>query len=149
MIGLSTGLCGEEGFTWQARHMMFDTLLKTQGDTFKQSPMFPASGYSAQHAAATPTKMRPILHAFAARLHKQNGAGSRYCVGDQLTVRDLYWANMSQSVDPHPPEKNPMPDLFRQICAPVRAAVESALDPVVIAHRDGIFAQHLTLPLDF
>ena len=39
MIGLSNELCGEEGFTWQARHIMFDTLVKTQGETFKQNPM--------------------------------------------------------------------------------------------------------------
>jgi hypothetical protein len=93
--------------------------------------------------------MRPILETLSARLHKQQGMGSRYLVGEQLTALDLYWANMSQIIDPYPPEKNPMPDFFRQIWAPVRAAVESAIDPVLIAHRDYIFTQHLTLPLDF
>jgi len=42
-----------------------------------------------------------------------------------------------------------MPDFFRQIWAPVRAAVASAIDPQLIAHRDYIFSRHLTLPLDF
>ncbi len=149
MIGLSNELCGEEGFTWQARHIMFDTLLKAQGEAFKQNPMYRAYGYSAQHVAAAPAKMRPILEALSARLHKQQEAGSRYFIGGQLTALDLYWANMSQVIDPYPPEKNPMPDFFRQIWAPVRAAVESAIDPILIAHRDFIFAQHLTLPLDF
>lgn len=149
MIGLSTELCSEEGFTWQARHIMFDTLLKTQGDAFKQNPMYQAYGYSAQNAAAAPGKMKPILDALSARLHRQQGAGSRYFVGEQLSALDLYWANMSQIIDPYTPEKNPMPDFFRQIWAPVRAAVESALDPILIAHRDFVFAQHLTLPLDF
>jgi glutathione S-transferase len=149
MIGLSNELCGEEGFTWQARHIMFDALLKTQGDAFKQNPMFRAYGYSAQNAAAAPAKMRPILDALSARLHRQQGAGSRYFVGDGLTALDLYWANMSQVVVPYPPEKNPMPDFFRQLWAPVRAAVESSIDPLLIAHRDFIFTQHLTLPLDF
>jgi len=149
MIGLANELCGEEGFTWQARHLMFDTLLKTQGEAFKQNPMFRAYGYSAQNAAAAPAKMIPILEALSTRLHKQQGAGSRYFVGAQLTALDLYWANMSQVIDPYPPEKNPMPDFFRQIWAPVRAAVESAIDPLLIVHRDFIFAQHLALPLDF
>jgi hypothetical protein len=63
--------------------------------------------------------------------------------------RDYREKDMSQIIDPYPPEKNPMPDFFRQIWAPVRAAVESAIDPILIAHRDFIFAQHLTLPLDF
>lgn len=149
MLGLSAVLCGEEGFTWQARHLMFDTLLKLQGDTFKKSPMFHAYGYSAQNAAAAPAKMLPTLHTFAARLHRQHEAGSRYFVGEQLTALDLYWAYMSQIIDPYPPEKNPMPGFFRQLWAPVRTAVESAIDPILIAHRDFIFAQHLTLPLDF
>jgi hypothetical protein len=149
MIGLSNELCGEEGFTWQARHLMFDTVLKAQGDAFKQNPMYQAYGYSVQNAAAAPGKIRPILAALSARLHKQQGAGSRYFVSGQLTALDLYWANMSQIVDPYPPEKNPMPDFFRQVWAPIRAAVESALDPILIAHRDFIFAQHLTLPFDF
>jgi hypothetical protein len=148
-IGLSNELCGEEGFTWQARHLMFDTLLKVQGEAFQKNPMFHAYGYSAQNAAAAPAKMIPILEALTARLHKQRGVGSRYFVGHQLTALDLYWANMSQIVDPYPPEKNPMPEFFRQIWAPVRAAVESAIDPLLIEHRDFIFAAHLTLPLDF
>jgi len=149
MIGLSNELYGEEGFTWQARHIMFDSLLKTQGDAFKQNPMFQAYGYSVQNAAAAPGKMIPILKALSARLHKQEAAGSRYFIGNQLTALDLYWANMSQVIDPYPSEKNPMPDFFRQIWAPVRAAVESAIDPVLITQRDFIFIQHLTLPLDF
>ena len=149
MLGLSTALCGEDGFTWHARHIMFDTLVKTQGDAFKQNPMVHAYGYSAQNAAAAPAKMVPILQALSARLHKQSGAGSRYFIGNQLTALDLYWTSMSQIIDPYPPEKNPMPDFFRQIWAPVREAVESAIDPILIAHRDFIFAQHLTLPLDF
>lgn len=149
MIGLSNELCGEEGFTWQARHIMFGALLKTQGEAFKNNPMVHAYGYSAQNAAAAPAKMIPILEALAARLHRQREAGSQYFIGKQLTALDLYWANMSQIIDPYPPEKNPMPDFFRQIWAPVRAAIESAIDPILITHRDFIFAQHLTLPLDF
>lgn len=149
MIGLSNELCGEEGFTWQARHVMFDSLLKAQGDAFKNNPMVQSYGYSAQNAAAAPAKMKPILEALSVRLHKQQRAGSQYFIGDQLTALDLYWANMSQIVDPYPPEKNPMPEFFHQIWAPVRGAVESALDPVLIAHRDFIFTRHLTLPLDF
>src|SRR5262245_19901318 len=149
MIGLSHELCGEEGFTWQARHIMFETLIKVQGEAAKQNPMVQAYGYSAQNAAAAPAKIIPILKALSARLHNQQKAGSQYFVGSQLTALDLYWANMSQVIDTYPPEKNPMPDFFRQIWVPVRAAVESEIDPILIAHRDYIFAQHLTLPLDF
>jgi glutathione S-transferase len=149
MIGLSNELCGEEGFTWQTRHLMFDSLVKAQGDAFKKNPMYSAYGYSEQNAAAAPAKIKLVLEALSARLRKQQAAGSRYFIGGQLTALDLYWANMSQVIDPYPPEKNPMPDFFRQIWAPVRGAVESAIDPILIAQRDYIFEQHLTLPLDF
>ncbi len=149
MIGLSNELCGEQGFTWQARHIMFDTVLKIQGEAFKKSPMVSAYGYSADNAAAAPTKMRPILRALSDRLHAQKRDGSPYFIGTQLSALDLYWANMSQIVDSYPPDKNPMPNFFRTIWAPVRSAVESAIDPVLIEHRDFIFEQHLSLPLDF
>jgi glutathione S-transferase len=132
MIGLSNEFCGEAGFTWQARHLMFDTLLKTQGDAFKKNPMYTAYGYSAQNAAAAPAQIISILNALSARLHKQEAAGSLYFVGKELSALDVYWANMSQVIDPYPPEKNPMPEFFRQIWAPVRAAVESAIDPMFI-----------------
>ena len=69
-------------------------------------------------------------------------------MGDRLTALDLSWANMSQIITLDPPEKNPMPEFFRQLWAPVRVAVESALDPGLIVHRDIIFAQYLMLPLD-
>lgn len=124
-------------------------VLKTQGEAFKKNPMYHSYGYSAQHVAAAPAKIISILKALSARLHKQEKAGSLYFVGEQLTALDLYWANMSQVIDPYPPEKNPMPDFFRQIWAPVRAAVESAIDPILVTQRDFIFTQHLTLPLDF
>jgi glutathione S-transferase len=149
MIGLSNELCGEQGFTWQARHIMFDTVLKMQGEAFKKSPMFSAYGYSADNVAAAPAKIMPILQALSARLHAQKQAGSRYFIGDQLSALDLYWANMSQIIDPYPPDKNPMPNFLRTMWVPVRSAVESAIDPLLIEHRDFIFEQHLSLPLDF
>lgn len=149
MIGLSNEICGEEGFTWQARHLMFDAVLKTQGDGFKKSPMFSAYGYSAHNAKDAPAKIIPILEALSARLHDQEKAGSQYFVGDQLTALDLYWANMSQIIDPYPPEQNPMPDFVRQMWQAVGAALESAIDPILITQRDFIFEKYLTLPLDY
>jgi glutathione S-transferase len=149
MIGLSNELCGEEGLIWQSRHLMFDAAIKASGDAFRSNPMVKAYGYSPTNVAAAPGKMIAILKTLSAQLQKQQRAGSRYFIGNQLTALDLYWANMSQPVDPYPPEKNPMPDFFRQIWAPVRPAVASALDPILFTHRDYIFAQYLTLPLDF
>lgn len=149
MIGLSNEICGEEGFAWQARHIMFDTTMKTQGDGFKKSPMLSAYGYSAQKAKDAPAKIIPILEALSARLHAQKKAGSQYFFGDQLTALDLYWANMSQIIQPYPTAQNPMPDFVRQMWQAVGAAVQSAIDPLLIAQRDFIFEKHLTLPLDF
>ncbi len=149
MIGLCNEICGEQGFTWQARHIMFDTVLKTQGEGFKKSPMFSAYGYSEQNVKAAPSKIIPILEALAIRLHDQKKTGRQYFVGDQLTALDLYWANMSQIIEPYPPEQNPMPDFARQMWQAVQAALGSAIDPLLIEQRDFIFEKHLTLPLDF
>ena len=149
MIGLCNEICGEEGFTWQARHLMFEAVLKAQGDGFKKSPMFSAYRYSEENVKAAPSKIILILEALTAQLQSQKKAGSQYFVSDQLTALDLYWANMSQIIAPYPPEQNPMPDPVRQMWLAVRAQVESAIDPILIAQRDFIFEKHLTLPLDF
>ena len=149
MIGLCNEICGEERFTWQARHLMFEAVLKAQGEGFKKSPMFAAYGYSEENVKAAPSKITPILEALTAQLQSQKKAGSQYFVGDQLTALDLYWANMSQIIAPYPPEQNPMPDSLRQMWLAVRAQVESAIDPILVEQRNFIFEKHLTLPLDF
>jgi len=42
-----------------------------------------------------------------------------------------------------------MPDFIRQAWALIHTAVAAAVDPLLIAHRDYIFTQYLTLPMDF
>ena len=106
-------------------------------------------GYSAEAAAAAPGRCADVLALLAARLHAQAARGSRYLVGDSLSVADLSWATFAVLVRPLPHDVCPMPAQTRAIYELKHPAVEAALDPALLAHRDFVYEKHLALPLDF
>ena len=96
--------------------------------------------------------MIAILRRLEQQLHSQAAAGSAYFVGAQLSALDLYWACFSQTLDPLPPEVNPMPSRVRaawQGVAVVLSQEGYTLDSSLLRHRDMIFRDHIGLPLDF
>lgn len=152
-LGLSAEICAPYGFGWERRLLML-------GDRFggaEPPPDTPASivaacdryGYSAATAASAATRIADILRMLTDRLDQQRASGSPYLVGDRLAACDLYWACFSNMVAPLPPDDAPMPDAIRDGYATLDAAVEAALDPALLRHRDVIYARHIGLPLDF
>jgi hypothetical protein len=83
----------------------------------------------------------------AARLKVQQQAGSRYYIGDSLTAVDVYSATFAAMFDPLPPEVCKMEASTRTAFSARDADIDAALDPVLFAHRDMMYAQHLELPL--
>ncbi|MEM9176644.1 MAG: hypothetical protein AAGC67_15580, partial [Myxococcota bacterium] len=96
-------------------------------------------GYAARTVA--------LLELFAARLHAQKAAGSRYYLGDALTALDVYGAAFMALVQPLPAEQCPMPEAMRAAFGALDEASQEALDPILLAHRDFVYAEHLELPL--
>jgi glutathione S-transferase len=153
VFGLSHEICGEEGFGWTRRCMMFDRILDAvrAGAGIEPGMQAMLRDYRITEAtsAAAPARVAGILRMLAARLHAQRAEGSRYLVGDRLTACDLHWACFSAMVDPLPHEVNPMPELVRRIYVDVGTVLGEAMDPILFEHRDFIYATHLTLPLDY
>jgi hypothetical protein len=81
------------------------------------------------------------------RLKAQQHAGSRYYIGDSLTAVDIYSATFAAMFDPLPPEQCKMDASTRTAFSMRDAQVDAALDPILFAHRDMMYAQHLELPL--
>ena len=90
-----------------------------------------------------------ILTLLSQRLKAQLGLGKRYFVGDRLSGADLWWAAFCAMVEPLPPQDCPMNDFMRQAYTMRTPDLRKACDPVLLEHRDFVYHEHLSLPLDF
>jgi glutathione S-transferase len=152
-LGLADAIAGESGFGWCRRLMMIERMMR--------APSLPEAartlrerlawryGWSDAAAAAAPGRCAEVLALLAARLHAQAARGSRYLIGDALSVADLTWATFAVLVRPLPPDVCPMPAQTRAMYEIKHPALEAALDPALVAHRDFVYERHLPLPLDF
>jgi glutathione S-transferase len=104
-------------------------------------------GHSPEVGAAAGTRVAALLNMLAARLKAQHVAGSRYHVGNTLTAVDVYSATFMALFRPLPPEQCQMEAATRAAFETCDAQTESALDPILLEHRDRVYAQHLELPL--
>lgn len=149
MFGLAGELMSEDGLAWCRRLMMFDAA---------QSPDSPmhgfvklrgtAYGYTPEDAARAPGRVIEILTLFSEQWAAQRAAGRRYLIGETLSALDLYWATMAAIVSPLPQALCPMPDALRAGYETYPEAIRDALDPELLEHRDHVYREHLTLPID-
>jgi glutathione S-transferase len=152
-LGLCDAIAGELGFGWCRRLMMLELMMR--------APTLPPPllelrtrlawryGWDEAAAAAAPGRCAEVLALLARQLHAQAARGSPYLVGNALSVADLTWATFAALVRPLPPEVCPMPAQTRAMYESKHPAVEAALDPALLAHRDFVYERHLALPLDF
>src|SRR6185503_8290595 len=96
---------------------------------------------------AAGARVADLLAMLVTRLKAQQQAGSRYYIGDSLTAVDVYSATFTAMFDPLPPEQCKMDASTRAAFSMRDAQVDAAIDPILFAHRDMIYAQHLELPL--
>lgn len=152
-LGLADAIAGELGFGWCRRLLMVERMMRApalpEPLTKLRDTLAWRYGWSEEAAARAPGRCAEVLTLLAARLHAQAGRGSRYLVGDALSVADLTWATFAVLVRPLPPDVCPMPAPTRAMYEATHPAIEAALDPALLAHRDFVYAQHLSLPLDF
>ena len=95
VFGLCAMVLGEDGLVWNMRIMA-------------DSPLAQKYGYSEEASAAAPGKVAEGLKLIDRRLAAQEQKGSPYIVGDAVTALDVYWATMSLSVLPVPPDIMPV-----------------------------------------
>lgn len=151
MLGLSTEICGNEGFGWQRRLEMMgrsdiqNPSSDTQYDMKRMTTMY---GVTPEAIARAPGRMSAIMEGLTRQLKTQAAKGSEYLVGDRLSATDLHWATFSLFVKP-PPEQCAMPDFMRHNYSHLTPELAEALDPVLIDHRNRIFERHMTMPMDF
>lgn len=151
MIGLANELNGENGFSWNRRHIMVRDFTRPDRDAATRE-IYAKLGrkywYSEEAAAQAPGRCADILQRLDAVLTRQQAAGRRYFIGDALSALDIYWACVAAMIDPLPDDLCPMAPLFRDVYTNTDPVLAAAASPALMAHRDWIYRQHLQLPID-
>lgn len=149
MLALAGEICGPGGLGWTRRLQLVQAGLDGQGGFPAPVAKYLAKRYGHDAADAPNYGPRVVaqLGALAARLHAQQAAGSDFAVGDTLSVIDVYLATFLALFAPLPPAQCAMDATTRAAFETLDEPTRAALDPILLAHRDRIYARHLALPL--
>ena len=148
-FGLAHEICGEQGLGWTRRLQLVHAGLQGQGGFAEPVARYLAKkyGYTDALGSAATQRLAAILGLLAARLHASRAAGSQYYVGDALSLVDIYSATFMAMLRPLAEDVCAMDAATRAAFATRDAQTTAALDPVLFAHRDLIYREHLELPL--
>lgn len=148
-FGLAHEICGEQGLAWSRRLQLVEAGLRGQGGFDPQVAAYIGRKYGHGPLAgqAATGRVVELLGMLAARLKAQHAAGSRYYVGHSLTAVDIYSATALALLRPLPQEVCAMDAATRAAFEFRDPATEAALDPVLLAHRERMYRDHLALPL--
>jgi glutathione S-transferase len=149
VFGLAHEICGEEGLGWTRRLQLVHAGLENAGGFPEPIAAYLARkyGYRREAAAGYGARVAELLRMLAARLTTQRAAGSRYYVGNALTAVDVYSATFMALLAPLPADRCEMDAITRAAFESRDPQTEAALAPILLAHRDMMYAEHLELPL--
>lgn len=149
MFGLAHEICGEAGLGWSRRLQQIHAGLQNAGGFPERVAKYLARkyGYSPAAGEAAGARLVSLLGMLAARLEAQRAAGSRYYLGNALTAVDIYSAAFMAMFAPLSEDVCKMDAATRAAFQMRDAAIEAALAPILITHRDMMYRDHLELPL--
>jgi glutathione S-transferase len=142
MFGLAHEICGQDGLGWARRLQLVQAgAFGTRGSKYLAQKY----GHSAHPDAAA--RVAALLRLLAARLQAQRLAGSPCYLGRTPTAVDVYSATFMALFQPLPPQHCAMDEAIRAAFESRDPGTEAALDPILLEHRDMMYARHLELPL--
>lgn len=148
-FGLAHEICGEDGLAWSRRLQLIHVGLQNAGGFPQRISKYLAKkyGHTAAAGAAAGARIADLLKMLAARLKAQRQAGSPYYIGNAMTAVDVYSATAMAMFRPLSPEQCAMDASTRAAFEFRDAQVDAALDPILLEHRQRMYAQYLELPL--
>lgn len=148
-FGLAHELCGESGLGWSRRLQLIHAGLQNSGGFPDRVAKYLGKkyGYSLEAGAAATGRVTALLGMLGARLKAQREAGSSYYIGNTVTAVDVYSACVLGLLRPLPHDLCPMDANVRTAFETRDPETDAALDPVLLEHRDLMYARHLALPL--
>lgn len=150
-FGFSHEICGEMGLGWARRLEGVHDSLASEGKLGFPVPIAKylgkKYGYRGDNGPECKQRVIDLLGMLAARLKGERARGSRYYLGKQLSAVDIYSATFAGLLAPLPPEQCAMVEPLRAAFSAMDDRLRAAIDPIVLEHRDFIYAEHLALPL--
>jgi glutathione S-transferase len=149
VFGLAHEICGEDGLGWSRRLQLVDAGLRQAGGFPERVAKYLAKKYGHRPGLGLGygKRVAELLGMLGARLVAQKAAGNRYYVGNSLTAADVYGAAVLAMFAPLPPDQCKMDPSTRAAFETLDAPTEAALHPILLEHRDMMYAKHLELPL--
>jgi len=149
MFGLAHEICAEGGLGWTRRLQLIHNGLNDAGGFPQPVAQYLANkyGYSPAAGAAAGQRVVELLNLLTARLKAQQAAGSEFYIGNAVTALDVYSAAFTTMFAPLPPEHCDMHPKTRAAFNTLDAETKAAVDPILPAHRDMMYAKFLALPL--
>ena len=148
VLGLSHEICGQLGLAWNRRLSMFSPMVASGQVPEGFVLMAKRYGSTEEDVARADERQIATLKVLSDRLKVQQSAGSEFFVGNSVSAVDFYWASFSNLFDLLSPEKCPMPEQARPMFSGIAESVRAAVDPILIAHRDRIMAEHFKIPME-
>lgn len=147
LFGLANELLGDSGLVWASRLLVIHRGLVTGGqEGFPlriAQYLAPKYGYAPERVDAARARVRSLFDRFARLLE-----GRQYALGTALTALDLYVATAIAPLAPMSEELCPdTHPIVRHAFATASPDLSRAIPPVLVAHRDRIYARHLELPV--
>ncbi len=145
---LAEKFCGPDGLGWNRRLQMVHAGMTNSGGFAAKVAGYLGNkyGYNPADAARYPARVAELLGEFARLLRAQRDAGQDYYL-DSPSAVDIYSAAFVGMFTPLPPQHCDMNPGIRAAFGWLDAATQAALDPILVEHRDMMYARHLALPL--
>jgi len=148
-LDLADKFCGPGGLGWTRRLQNVHAGLNNAGGFSERVAAYLGKkyGYDPAQGPSYGARVRQLLGEFAAALREQHAAGKPYYLGDTLSAADVYSATFTGMFRPLPEAQCRMDPGIRRAFELLDAGTAAALDPLLIRHRDMMYAEHLELPL--
>jgi glutathione S-transferase len=151
MHGLAHELVGQGGLMWNARLLMIDAGMQSDG---AQGFALPVAHYLGARYGYTPgvgerarARVAQVFDALAQRLASGRARGGAYYYGAEPCALDIYSAATLDALLPLPHELCPMHPKLRSGFESQRELAGELTSPALIEHRDMMHERHMPLPM--
>lgn len=147
MFGLCREICGEMGLGWCRRLMAMG--LGADAPPAGMEAFHQKYGATPAEAARAQERVVEILGTLTVQLVSARDEGYHYLMGPHLSAVDIYWATFCNLLSPLDAERMPtLPEAMRGMFTATEPDVVAAIDPMLLALRDLVYAEHLELPVE-
>lgn len=146
---LADKFCGPEGLGWNRRLQLVHAGLSGVGGFGARVAGYLGQkyGYDEADTPGNAARVIQLLGEFAGALRAQRDAGHSYYLGADFSAVDIYGAAFMALFKPLPESQCAMHPAARAGFEWLDAPTAAALDPILLEHRDLVYARHLELPL--